>query len=86
MRYLEELPLIYLHDLTMRWSLRSRDKLNTFYLHLQETYRQQIIQGAVFLWEAPTLIATWSFNYVTSVTSRDKLENLCFPFHKTYLY
>ena len=38
--------------------VRSRDKLNTFYLHFQETYGHQTMQGTVLLWEARTLKAT----------------------------
>ena len=32
--YPEELPLIHLHDHSLRWSF---DNLNTLYLHLQKT-------------------------------------------------
>ena len=57
-------------------------KLNTLYLHLLETYRHQIRQGVALLWEAPILKGTWPFDYVTNMTSPDKLKNLYFCFQK----
>ena len=69
--------------MTTQWSghVRSCDKLNTLYLDLQETNGRQTRLGAVLLWEVPTLKAKWLFDYVTNVTSRDKLKS--FHFVKT---
>ena len=53
--------------MTPEWCgyLRSGDKLNTLYLHLQITHEHQTRQGADFQWEAPILKATF-FNHVTT--------------------
>ena len=68
------------------WQVRSCNKLNTLYLHLQETHGHQTRQGVVLLWKVTTLKATWPFDYVTSVTWRNKLKKLYFLFHKIYGY
>ena len=44
-------------------------------------------QGKVFAYserEVSIFKATWSFDCVTSVKSRDDLKNLCFHYYKTY--
>ena len=53
--------------------MRSRDKLNTLYLHLQKTYQHQIRQGGDLLWEAPILKFTRPFNRVNNLKSLDKI-------------
>ena len=64
--------------------VRSCDKLNALYLHLQKTYEHQITQGADLQWQAPIVKATWPFDHVTNVRSRDNLKNLYFHYHKCY--
>ena len=44
----------------------------------------QTRQGADLQWEAPILKATWPFDPVTKVRSRDNLKHLYFYYHKTY--
>ena len=58
---------------TLQWGghVGSRDKLNTLYLHLKDTYRHQTRKFAVLLGKDPTLQANWRFDYVTNATSRD---------------
>ena len=55
-------------------------------ISLRETYGHRTSEGAIFLWEAPILIAKLPFDYVTNVTSRGNSKNLYFHFHKTYGY
>lgn len=63
----------------------SYDKLNTLYLHLQETHGQQTKQDADLQWVAAIVKAKWPFDYVNNVRSRDDLiKKLCFHYHKTY--
>ena len=52
-------------------------------LHLQKTHGHQARLGADLQWETPTINATWPFDYVTNVRSRDNLKNLHFHYHKT---
>ena len=72
--------------------VKSHDKLNTLYFHLQKIYGHQTRQGAVLLWEAPTLKAISPIDDMTNVTSRDNLKNVhfsllkSFHFRKTYSY
>ena len=54
----------------MNWYVRSRDKLNTSYLHLQKTHEDQTRQGADLQWDAPR--------------SRYNFKNLYFHYHKSY--
>ena len=46
MAYHKELPAINFHDLLIHDHVRSRDRLNTLYLHLQKTCGYQTRQGA----------------------------------------
>ena len=57
--------------------------LNTLTLHLQKTHGHQARQGADLQWETHTINATWPFDHVTNVRSRDNLKNLHFHYHKT---
>ena len=63
--------------------VKSRDKLNTLYLHLQKTHNHQIKQGTDLKWEAPIYKATWPFDHLTNLKSRDDLKNLFFHCHKS---
>ena len=78
----EELSTINL--LTPQWGglVRLRYKLNTLYLHLQNTHGYQTDQGADLLWEFPNFKATWRFGHVINVRSRDSFKDL--HFNKTY--
>ena len=59
-------------------------KINLLYLHLQKPHEHWIRQDADLLWKAPSLKATRTFDYISSVSSCDNFENLCLYFHKTY--
>ena len=54
------------------------------HLHLQKIHVHQITEGANLPWEARTMKATWPFDHVTNVGSRDNLRNLYFHFQKSY--
>ena len=64
--------------------VRSCDKLNALYLHLQKTHGHQTRPSAALPWVVPTLKAAWHFDYVTNVWLRDSLKNLNLHFHTTY--
>ena len=51
--------------MTPKWSglVRSRDKLNTLYLHLQKTHEHR--NWLDLSWEVPNLKAEWPFDHVT---------------------
>ena len=66
--------------------VRSRDKLNTLYLHLQKTHEHQIRQGADLQWEASILqnhVTHWSRDQSESIP-RDNFKNSYFLDHKSY--
>ena len=60
--------------MTHHWRglVRSHDKLNTLYLHLQKIHRHQTKQGADLN------------DYVTNTRSRVNLKNLYHHFHQTW--
>ena len=64
--------------------VRSHDKLNTLYIHQQNTYKYQIKKGVDLQWEALIFNATCSYDHVTNVRSRVNLKNLYFNYLKTY--
>ena len=66
----------------MRW--KSRDKLNTLYLHLQKNHEHQTNQSADSQWEAPILKAAWPFDHVTHVSLRDNFKHLYLLYHNSY--
>lgn len=67
--YCKDLPRIKSYDL-----IKSCDKLNILYLHLQKTYGQQTKQSVDLVWES----------LKANMSLRDKLKKLYFYFHKTY--
>ena len=81
-----DIPRGFLTHILRYWGgyVRSRDKLNTLYLHLQKTCRGQTKQGVDLQWQAPMLKATWHFDHVTHLTSRDNFKKLYFHPQKTY--
>ena len=48
----------WLFNHVVLWDVRSYDKLNTWFLHLQKIYEHQTRQGGDLLWEAPSLKTT----------------------------
>ena len=74
--------------MTFQWGglVRSRAKSNALYLDLQKSHEQQTRESADLSSEAATLKATWPFDHVANVRSRDKLKNLYLLFAKTYGY
>ena len=56
--------------------MRSRDKLNSLYLHLQKPHKHQTRPGGDLLWQAPTLKVTRLFDQVKSAWSPDNLKKL----------
>ena len=73
--YHEKLSRINSLDLQWGVHMRSQDKLNTLYLHLQKTHGHQTGQSADLMWETPILKAAWPFNHVTNVTSSGNWNN-----------
>ena len=71
MRYREELPPINLHDPSMKWTCEALLQIKYYY---QKTHGHQTRQGADLPWESPSLKATWLFDHVTSVRSREILN------------
>ena len=72
--------------MTPQWDVhvRSLDKLNTQYLHLQINYEHQGKQGADLLWKILIFQTTWPFDHVSNVRSQDNLKNFYFHYRKTY--
>ena len=70
--------------MTCQWGgpVRSCYKLNTLHLHLQKIHGDHTRQGAYLPSEAPTLQATWPFDHMTSVRSRDSLKVFISTFTK----
>ena len=64
--------------------VRSRDNLNALYLYLQKTHEHKTRQGADLQSEALIRKATWTFDYVTNIRSRNNFKILCFHYHKSY--
>ena len=64
-------------SITSPWGglVRTPDKINILYLHLQRTHGQDIMQDADLPWEAPTIKAKWTFDHVTNTSSHVSLEN-----------
>ena len=60
--------------------IRSRDKLNTLYIHLQKTHEHQTKEGDDWQWDAPILKATWPFDHMTF----ENFKNLYFHYHQSY--
>ena len=54
--------------------MRSRDKLNLLWLHLQKFNGHQTRQGADLFLEAPSLKVTLLFDQATTMRSRDELK------------
>ena len=72
--------------MTPEWGghVRSLEKLNTLYLHLQKTRGQQTSQGVDLEWEAAILKTIWPFDHVINVGSLDSFKNLYLHYHKTF--
>lgn len=64
--------------------MKSCDKLNILYLHLQKTYGQQTKQSVDLVWETLTFKFNWPFDHKANMSLRDKLKKLYLFFHKTY--
>ena len=82
--YFEELSPIYLDDSSMKWSCKVTWQIKCIWSLLAGDLLHQTREGAVLLWEAPRVKATWPFDYVTKETSHDSLKKLRSHFHKTY--
>ena len=78
------LPPINVHDPSRRWSCEVMWHIKYFISTLQRTHEHQTEQGTDLPWEASTYKATWPFDHVTNVRSRDNLKNLCLHFYKSY--
>ena len=79
-----ELPTITLHDPSMRWSCEVTWQIRYIIFPFPKTQRHKTNQGADLPWEVSTLKATWTFDRMISVRSRNNLKNLYLHFHKIY--
>ena len=66
--------------------MRSRDKLNTLYLHLQKTYRHKIGKVATYHEELPPLKPYDPFDHFNNMRSSGKLKTLYPNFHKIFWF
>ena len=76
--YSKEIPRINSHDASMRCSCEVTWQIK--YLHLHSKLGKVLTYSE----RLPILKATWPFDPVTNVRSRDNLKQLYFYYHKIY--